>query len=281
MLTSDGIGRGTTRRGVLRAGGVALGSMLLGATASPAAAQSGGNLDNWFDGVDNYDGVVDRTGQAEVTVAVGVQNGDGPFGFGPAAVRVSPGTTVTWEWTGKGGSHNVIATDGSYESELVAEAGHTFSHTFETAGVSKYFCEPHRALGMKGAIVIGDARSGSDSQGSAGGETGGGQTGGQLPMPSNFAGWAALVFGGTLFLANSALLGAEGYAEVRERRRAEARHAGDYATEAPADDPAVEVDEGFDPVGTAALVAGYFLLVTLLWVFMYFVEYLSGVTIIG
>ncbi|SHG90835.1 halocyanin domain-containing protein [Halobaculum gomorrense] len=129
-------------------------------TASPTEpTDTGGSsgsasFDGWLEGVSNYDGVVDRTGRSEVTVEVGVQANGGYYGFGPAAVRVSSGTTVTWEWTGQGASHNVVAQDGTYESELVAEAGHTFTHTFESTGTSKYYCMPHKALGMKGVVVV-------------------------------------------------------------------------------------------------------------------------------
>jgi hypothetical protein len=40
--------------------------------------------------------------------------------------------------------------------------------------------------------------------------------------------------------------------------------------------------DAFDPVGTAALLAVYFLVVTLTWLFMYFVEFLgNGPTVVG
>ncbi len=148
-----------------------------GAAAAPAAAQSSGGLAEWFSNTSNYDGVVDETGAGEVTVEVGVEANGGAFGFGPAAVRVEPGTTVVWEWTGNGGSHNVVAEDGSFESELVGEAGHTFSHTFEESGVFRYACTPHKALGMKGAVVVGDVEvggSGGDDSGGSDGESAGG-----------------------------------------------------------------------------------------------------------
>jgi halocyanin-like protein len=110
----------------------------------------------WFDDVSNYDGVVDRRGEDEVTVMVAAEGNGGNFAFGPAAVRIDPGTTVVWEWTGEGGSHSVTAEDGAFESELTDEAGHTFEHTFEEAAVYRYLCRPHEALGMKGAVVVGE-----------------------------------------------------------------------------------------------------------------------------
>ncbi|ELZ84862.1 halocyanin precursor-like protein [Haloferax elongans ATCC BAA-1513] len=112
------------------------------------------NFDGWFDDVENFDGVDDETGSDAVAVDVGVEANGGAFGFGPAAVRVSKGTTVTWTWNGKGGTHNVVHTDGEFESELVGDEGHTFEYTFESAGVYKYSCVPHETLGMKGAVVV-------------------------------------------------------------------------------------------------------------------------------
>ncbi|MCO8265514.1 MULTISPECIES: halocyanin domain-containing protein [unclassified Haloferax] len=127
-------------------------------TESGGDGGSGGGsapqFDGWFDNVDNYDGVTDETGSSTVTVTVGAQANGGAFGYGPAAVRVSPGTTVVWEWNGEGGSHNVAAADGGFESELVGDSGHTFEHTFEETGTYKYACTPHETLGMKGAVVV-------------------------------------------------------------------------------------------------------------------------------
>jgi len=166
-----GDGPAVSRRGALRAigGGVAAGAAL-GATPVTAGAQSDGtDLASWFEGVSNYDGVVDETGSGSVTVEVGVEANGGAFGFGPAAVRVDPGTTVTWGWTGQGGSHNVAA-DG-FESALTDAGDHTFEHTFEEAGVYTYVCTPHETLGMKGAVVVGDAEV---TEGSTGGGSGSG-----------------------------------------------------------------------------------------------------------
>ncbi|ELZ29298.1 halocyanin domain-containing protein [Halosimplex carlsbadense 2-9-1] len=184
MSTDDGIDEG--RRDAMKT--LAIGATVGGlaaAGARPAAAQST-DLTDWFSNVGNADGVVDETGKSEVTVEVGVSGNSGPFAFGPAAVRVDPGTTVVWEWTGEGTPHNVVAEDGSYESEMITEAGATFSHTFESEGVSKYACTPHKVSGMKGAVIVGDAdvtvSSGSStataSGGGGGNETSGSGSGG-------------------------------------------------------------------------------------------------------
>ena len=150
------------RRTALR---LAAGATAAGATAGfarPVSAQSdGGDLDAWFEDVDNYDGVVDETGFESVEIEVGTEGNGGAFAFGPAAVQVDPGTTVTWTWTGEGGSHNVAAEDGSYESDLYDAAGETFEQIFEEDGVSRYVCTPHEPMGMKGAVVVGNVPTGN------------------------------------------------------------------------------------------------------------------------
>jgi halocyanin-like protein len=114
-----------------------------------------GQFDGWFSDVSNFDGVVDETGQSEVAVTVGSEANDGSFGFEPPAVKVSTGTTVVWEWTGKGGGHNVVADDGSFRSgDPVGDEGTTFEYTFDETGTNKYYCAPHKSMGMKGAVVV-------------------------------------------------------------------------------------------------------------------------------
>lgn len=127
-----------------------------GGSGGSDGGDGGGSTDfgGWFENVSNFDGVVDKTGTSEVTVMVGAEGNGGGYAFDPAAIKVDTGTTVVWEWTGDGGSHNVVAEDGSFESDLVGEAGHTFSHAFNSAGTFTYKCVPHEAMGMKGAVVV-------------------------------------------------------------------------------------------------------------------------------
>ncbi|WP_411968853.1 halocyanin domain-containing protein [Haloferax sp. YSSS75] len=157
MTTNERTSPTVGRRNVLRLlGGAALSGTALGTLSNRASAQSSGtDLDSWFEKTSNYDGIVDETGSSTVTVDVGAEANGGAFGFGPAAVRVDPGTTIVWKWTGDGGVHDVTAEDESFKSELVGEAGHTFEQTFDDEGVYKYLCTPHAGLGMRGAIVVG------------------------------------------------------------------------------------------------------------------------------
>lgn len=111
-------------------------------------------FDGWLDGVEGSDTLVDRTDASDVRVRVGTEGNGGYFAFAPVVLRVSPGTTVTWEWTGAGSAHNVVAKDGSFRSELTGGEGTTFSHRFDAPGVAKYACLPHQSLGMKGVVVV-------------------------------------------------------------------------------------------------------------------------------
>jgi len=130
-----------------------------GSDGSDGGGDGGGGVpsevEEYLSETDNFDGSLeDATGQGEVTVQVGTEANGGNFGYSPAAVRVDSGTTVVWEWTGEGASHNVVDEDGSFESELTDEEGFTFEHTFDESGTFLYFCTPHKAVGMKGAVVV-------------------------------------------------------------------------------------------------------------------------------
>lgn len=157
--------RDWARRRVVRTAVGVGAATLAGTAAGTAAAQA--RFDGWLGDTSNFDGtVVDRTGQDEVTIAVGTEGNMGPNAFDPPAVRVSPGTTVIWEWTGEG-THNVVEEGGGFESELTGSEGHTFEHVFDAEGTTKYYCNPHRSLGMKGVVVVG----GSAAPGGGGGGT--------------------------------------------------------------------------------------------------------------
>jgi len=125
----------------------------LAGAAALAAASLAGCADAVVPGSDE-DGdeePIDRTGEKTVSVSVGADIG---FDFAPANVVVDAGTTVIWEWTGAGGGHNVVDTEGAFESELVAEEGHTFEHAFAESGTYTYVCTPHQTRGMVGSVEV-------------------------------------------------------------------------------------------------------------------------------
>ena len=157
-----------SRRGFLRGAtaGAAAAGTAAAAAGSAAAAEDGGDggdgggapepdYGGYLDDVSNFSSLQDLRGESSVTVTVGAEGNTGNFAFGPPAIHVDPGTEVVWEWNGEGGSHNVVHEEGDYESELTAEEGFTFSHTFESDGMWKYYCQPHKSLGMKGVVVVG------------------------------------------------------------------------------------------------------------------------------
>jgi plastocyanin len=129
-----------TRRELLAAVGAASAAGLAGCTGVLLPGGDDGNAEP-----------VDRTGEERVAVAVGA---DGGFSFSPAAVRVAVGTTVVWEWTGVGGSHNVVDRGGAFDSELAAAEGHTFEHEFATPGRYEYVCTPHQTRDMEGTVEV-------------------------------------------------------------------------------------------------------------------------------
>jgi len=189
MATNDGAGM--TRRDLFRVGvGVATAAAATGA-AQPTYAQEAFDYGGWFEDANNYDGTVDMTGEDEVTVEVGA--GENALAFGPPAVHVDVGTTVVFEWTGEGGTHNVVEreTGERYGSDLAGEAGTRYPITFESDGISTYVCSPHSSVGMKGAVVVGNgegvpdvsegemtAGGGGDGGGDGSGDGGGDGNGG-------------------------------------------------------------------------------------------------------
>ena len=263
---------------VVRPGGGGSGGS--GGGGTPQGPPANPDYGGFFEGVSNFDGTtVDETGSDTVEIAVGAQGNNGAFAFDPPAVRVTPGTEVVWTWTGEGGGHNVkSAGDGPLDSgSPVAEQGTTYSYTFEETGIYEYVCVPHESLGMKGAVVVG---------GPLGSGGGGGGSGSDIELSG--PGW--LLSGSVLLAFFSPLL----FAAVMRRRYRERPPAtgGDESLEratgpAPVEEaaepePAVTLEhDEFDPWGTASLVAAYFVLIALLWVFMYFVEFLGRVSVIG
>ena len=72
------------------------------------------------------------------------------FSFGPAALTVPVGTTVTW--TNRDDiPHTVVSTDGVFKSKVL-DTDEKFSYTFTKAGEYPYFCSIHPK--MTGKVVV-------------------------------------------------------------------------------------------------------------------------------
>lgn len=83
------------------------------------------------------------TGEAQVSVF--------DFGFGPASLEVTAGTSVTW--TNDGVVPHTVTFEGGPDSGTL-EGGATFEHTFDAAGQFSYICRFHPT--MRGTITVGD-----------------------------------------------------------------------------------------------------------------------------
>lgn len=72
------------------------------------------------------------------------------FAFAPKNLTVSAGTTVTWK-NADDSPHRIADVNGAYASAAL-DTDDSFSHTFATPGVYKYFCSIHPY--MAGEIVV-------------------------------------------------------------------------------------------------------------------------------
>lgn len=114
-----------------------------------------------------HDGVSDRTGRETVEVEVGTltaidppfsvppELAVGPFAYDPRVVKVSPGTTVRWVWTGNAWDlvdpdepwrHDVVSLEesgGTHEFSSPFQGTGEYEHKFEDVGTNLYFCTPH------------------------------------------------------------------------------------------------------------------------------------------
>jgi plastocyanin len=79
-------------------------------------------------------------------VAVKIDN----FVFGPQAITVPVGTTVTWT-NSDDIPHTAVSTDGVFKSKVM-DTDETFSYTFTTTGTYPFYCSIHpKMTSMVGA----------------------------------------------------------------------------------------------------------------------------------
>jgi plastocyanin len=83
--------------------------------------------------------------------------------FAPSNVTIQVGDTVTWTNSNRG-FHNVVSDEAGFRSGDATE-NWTFSHTFNSAGVFDYYCEPHQFFGMTGTVTVQDDGGGEDDPG--------------------------------------------------------------------------------------------------------------------
>ncbi|WP_281194783.1 halocyanin domain-containing protein [Halorubrum sp. F4] len=161
-MSTDDVSRRTFMR---TAGGTA--AAVGGATAATGTAagqEDGGGSEepDWPSATNgNVGSYQDARGESEVTVSVGA--GDQGLAFDPTQLWVDPGTTITWEWTGNGGAHNVQTVDDGGPASLdsgdpVDEEGYTYEYetSEEDAGITHYHCVPHTSVGMHAGLAVGE-----------------------------------------------------------------------------------------------------------------------------
>jgi plastocyanin len=91
-------------------------------------------------------GAAAAQGKTATTAEVKIDN----FSFGPTALTVPVGTTVTW--TNRDDiPHTVVSTDGVFKSKAL-DTDDKFSFVFTKAGTYPYFCSIHPK--MTGQVIV-------------------------------------------------------------------------------------------------------------------------------
>lgn len=76
------------------------------------------------------------------------------FAFTAPTITVDRGTTVRWR--NSTSTFHTITPDGhqAFAERQTNAAGQTFDTRFDAAGTYRYYCSPHRALGMTGEVIV-------------------------------------------------------------------------------------------------------------------------------
>jgi plastocyanin len=89
-------------------------------------------------------------------LAVGSASGGGRtvkaenFDFKPKTVTIAKGDKVTWK--NVEGRHSVTLKNGTFDK--VISGDETVSRKFKHSGTFRYYCRFHKALGMRGKVVV-------------------------------------------------------------------------------------------------------------------------------
>lgn len=88
--------------------------------------------------------------RAQSAPAMGTEVKIDNFSFGPAAITVAAGTTVTW--TNRDDiPHTVVSDDKVFKSKVL-DTDEKFSYTFAKPGTYPYFCSVHPK--MTGKVIV-------------------------------------------------------------------------------------------------------------------------------
>lgn len=72
------------------------------------------------------------------------------YSFGPKTVTIEEGDKVVWK--NKAGQHTVTFKNGSFDKSISGDD--RVSKKFPQSGTYRYYCRPHKNLGMKGKVVV-------------------------------------------------------------------------------------------------------------------------------
>jgi plastocyanin len=95
-------------------------------------------------------GEMDFRANAQQTPAASAEVKIDNFSFGPAAITVAAGTTVTWT-NHDDIPHTVVSDDKLFKSKVL-DTDDKFSYTFSKPGTYPYFCSVHPK--MTGEVVV-------------------------------------------------------------------------------------------------------------------------------
>lgn len=76
------------------------------------------------------------------------------FAFSAPTVTIDRGESIRWR--NSTATFHTVTPDGhqAFAARQTNAAGQTFETRFDTPGRYRYYCEPHRALGMTGEVVV-------------------------------------------------------------------------------------------------------------------------------
>lgn len=76
------------------------------------------------------------------------------FAFTAPTITIDRGTSVRWRTST--GTFHTVTPDGhqAFVERQLNASGQTYEVRFDTPGRYRYYCEPHRALGMTGEVVV-------------------------------------------------------------------------------------------------------------------------------
>jgi plastocyanin len=72
--------------------------------------------------------------------------------FVPRIIEIAAGDSIKWV-NESNTYHNTVSADGGFISEMLKN-GASFQRSFDKPGTFKYYCQPHRWMGMKGQIIV-------------------------------------------------------------------------------------------------------------------------------